>query len=108
MSNLIEDLSTLTTIAKYNLDSLVNKSISIISHDVEESLRELEDLTEIDLGIGTLFIQHKDTSIKYRFIPCRKLDETLVNTYNTRKSNLVLEVDEALRDRIEKTYKDLF
>ena len=40
MKNLIEDISTLTTIGKYNLDELVSKSVAIISHDVFESIKD--------------------------------------------------------------------
>ena len=43
MTDLIQDLSILTTIGKYNLDNLISKSISIVSHDVEESLRDFKE-----------------------------------------------------------------
>lgn len=108
MNSLIDDISTLTTIAKYNLEQLNNKCISIISHDVEESLRDYEEITKIDIGIGFLVIQHKEDTIRYKFIPSKKLDDTIVNTYNNRKSNLVMDIDKALGDRIQNTYKDLF
>lgn len=108
MKHLIQDLSTLTTIGKYNLDQLVSKSIAIISHDVEESLRDHEITTSIDIGIGTLHIRHDDNSIRYKFMPSRRLDDTVLATCKSRKSNLMLEVDEALGERIKNIYKDLF
>lgn len=108
MQNLIEDLCTLTTIGKYNLDQLVNKSISIISHDVEESLRDFQNITAIDIGIGTLHIYHTEDTIKYKFIPSKKLDDTVVDTVKHRRSNLILDIDKALGERINNTYKDMF
>lgn len=108
MKDLIQDLSTITTIGKYNLDELINKSISIVSHDVEESLRDFSDITSIDIGIGTLHIQHREGLLKYKFIPSKKLDDVIANTYKNRKSSLTLEIDKALGERIKNTYKDLF
>lgn len=108
MRNLIEDISTLTTIGKYNLDQLVAKSVAIVSHNVEESLRDRKDITSIDIGLGVLHIQHKENSIKYKFIPSKKLDDAVFNTYKTRESALTLEIDKALGERINNTYKDLF
>jgi hypothetical protein len=108
MQDLIQDLSTLTTIGKYNLDQLVQKSISIISHDVEESLRDFQNVTSIDIGIGTLHIQHVDSTIKYKFIPSKKLDDVVVNTIINRKSDLTIQIDKTLGERINNTYKDMF
>lgn len=108
MKDLIQDLSILTTIGKYNLDQLTTKSVSIISHNVEESLRDSQNITSIDIGLGVLHIQHKDNVIKYKFIPSRKLDDAIFNTYKNRESALVVEIDKALGERINNTYKDLF
>lgn len=108
MQDLIQDLATLTTIAKYNLDNLVNKSIFVISHDVVESLREDKEITSIDIGIGTLHIQHTSGVIKYKFIPSKTLDNSICDAYKNRESILALEIDNALGERINNTYKDLF
>ena len=108
MKNLIEDLSILTTIGKYNLESLTYKSIDIISHDIEESLRDNENYIEIDIGLGTLIISRVEEEIRYKFIPSKRLEKTVIDTYITRKSKVALDVDKALGDRIMKTYKDLF
>ena len=104
----MQDLSTITTIGKYNLDSLCNKAISIISHCVEESLRDCENVTSVDIGIGILHIQHSNNELRYKFIPSKKLDDVVCSTYKNRRSELSLELDKALGDRIKNTYKDLF
>ena len=108
MNNLIQDLSTLTTIATYNLDKLVSKSVSIISHDVAESLREGAEVTSIDIGLGVLHIQHIAGVIKYKFIPSKMLDNTICSTYKGNESSLIMEVDKVLGERINNIYKDLF
>ena len=108
MKRLIDDISVLTTIGKYNLEELVNKSVAIISHDVEETLREHEEVTSIDIGIGDLHITNIEDKLYYKFIPSRKLEEAVRNTYATRKSALTTEIDAALGRRITNTYKDLF
>ncbi len=63
MRDLIVDLSTLTTIGKYNLDELVLKSIAVIGHDIEESLREHRNVISIDIGI-----RHKRAATFYNYI----------------------------------------
>lgn len=108
MYNLLQDLSTLTTIGKYNLDILTNKSISIISHNIEESLRDMNNVTSIDIGLGILHIQHCNNEIRFKFIPSKKLETTVLDTCKNRESNLVLEIDKTLGERIQNTYKDLF
>lgn len=108
MKDLIQDISILTTIGKYNLDQLVNKSVAIISHDVEESLRDGNNITSIDIGIGELHILHTDGSIKYKFIPSKRLDDVIVDTCVNRQSALDILIDKALGERIQNTYKDLF
>ena len=108
MKNLIEDISTLTTIGKYNLDELVNKSVAIISHDVFESIKDREKVTIVDVGIGELYITNIEDTIQYKFIPSKKLNSAVEATYKSKQSPLLLEIDAALGRRITNTYKDLF
>ena len=108
MKHLIDDISTLTTIGKYNLEELVTKSIAIISHDVFESIKDKEKFTAIDVGIGELYITNIDDSIQYKFIPSKKLNAAVTDTYKSGKSLLIADIDFALGKRIMNTYKDLF
>ena len=108
MHNLLDDLSTLTTIGKYNLDSLAKMSVAIISHDIEEALRSHDSVVCVDIGIGELRITNIEDKISYKFIPSTRLDNAVKSTYENRESKLTLTVDEALGNHILKTYKDLF
>lgn len=107
MTKLIEDLATLTTISQNALVSLNEKSYSCICHSVCESMIEGKPLTEIDLGIGILYIKCEEDQIKYKFIPSKKLEENVTFTVKNKVSPLVLEVETSLKDRIESTYKNL-
>ena len=108
MANLIDDLSVLTTIKKYNLEELVNKSNMIISHAVMESIRNKESTATVDIGIGKLLVKSEEDTLRFKFIPSTKLESTLIDTYSSGKSLLIEKIDSELGKRIEKTYKDLF
>ena len=107
MYNLLDDLTVVTNIGRFNYEELANKSVAIISHNVEESLRDDEIISTIDIGIGQLNIYHTSDEIKYKFIPSKKLDDTILNTCKTRKSQLAITVDNELGRRLSNTYKGL-
>lgn len=108
MISLVDDLSLLTSIKKYNLEELVNKCNMVISHAVVESIKQQETVTGIDIGIGILRVTNQEDELKFKFIPSAKLENTLIHTYNSKDSSLVAAVDAELGSRIQKTYKDLF
>lgn len=108
MRNLLEDLSILTTVGKYNYEELANKTIAILSHNVEESICDKEELVTTDIGIGQLTIACIEDKIYYKFIPSRKLENSIKDTYRNKQSALKLEIDKTLGKRITNTYKDLF
>lgn len=107
MTKLIEDLATLTTISQHALVNLNDKAYSCICHNVCESMLEGNPLTEIDIGIGILYIKCEEDQIKYKFIPSKKLEENVALTVKHKVSPVVFEVEAALKDRIESTYKNL-
>ena len=51
--------------------------------------------------------ENMDT-LKYKFVPSNKLDTIISNTVKNRESKLVVEIDTALGERINNTFKDLF
>ena len=108
MTNLIEDLSTLSGIKQNNLLALCKLSEGILSHSVAESIRGGESVTDVDIGIGILYIKNTDEGIKYKFVPSDKTNKTLESTFRNGKSKLAKDVSETLSERIMNTYKDLF
>ena len=107
MNKLIEDLSTITTIPQGTLNSLNDKAISCICHSVMESVQERDSLTKMDIGIGVLYINCEGPNVKYKFIPSKKLEEMVAETIFKKRSPLVYQVESALRDRLDATYKNL-
>lgn len=107
MYNLQKDLEELTGIKGYNLNSLSNLCCDIIGHDVLENLYNQNNVTEINLGFGTLCVINIDNELKYKFIPCTRLETSIKNAYKN-KSQIELEVNKVLGDRISKSYKGLF
>ena len=108
MTNLLDDLSILTTISKTNLVFLSQMSEAVICHALVESIKDKDEYAEIDIGIGSLYIKNTEEGIKYKFVPTEHLSSVVETAARTKKSPLGLKVDEVLGRRIMNTYKDLF
>lgn len=107
MSNVIKDIAKLTTIPEFNLIKLSNLCSKCISHDVVESIKNNEDVCTIDIGIGSLLIDISSTDLHFKFIPSSQLQLTILKSINSSESELVIEVEELLKDKIINTYKNL-
>lgn len=107
MNDLIVDLSNITTIQKASLERLRDLSVDCIGHSVYESLSNNENVSEINIGYGSLIVMVEDNSILYKFIPNSKLENTLKNVVQNNESPLTKRVEKTIIDKIEKTYKDL-
>lgn len=107
MNRLIEDISALTTISQNALSNLMTKVQFCICHCVYEGIIEGKNPVDIDIGVGTLYIKFEEDEIKYKFIPSKKLEESVSCTVMNKVSPLVDEVDATLKNRIENTYKNL-
>lgn len=108
MSNLNEKLSILTTIPEKSLSKLTEKSYYVVSDIILEDIMNDKDVSEIDIGIGTIIIQHSGDSIKYKFIPSKNLDMTVKSTIINKKNTLEYILEQTLKDKVTNTYKDLF
>ena len=107
MTNIISDISTVSTIPENSLIKLIPIANKCISHAIFESLESKQEITELDIGIGTLLIQLFDENIKFKFIPSQKLEDTITSTISTGKSDLTYTVEEALKNKILYAYKNL-
>lgn len=107
MIDIINDISILTFISKLSLENLSNKAIECIAHGVQENLISGENITEINLDFGKLYIKLEEEGIKYKFIPSKKLENAVRYACDTKESPLVLHAETKLKERIESTYKDL-
>lgn len=107
MPSLIEDLSILTTIPKATLDQLTEKSYSCICHNIYENILDKETVTTVDIGIGIVKIRLEDNDVIYKFIPSKKLEKYIKQTFTNNESPLVKKVEKTLSNRIINTYKDI-
>ena len=108
--NLIEDLSTLTAISVKNLNKLVKKATYCVCDSVQESIALDEEITIVDLGIGTLYIKNlglDDGTVKYHFEPSPSLNKALKSTIVNKKNPLENLIVETLGERLMDVYKNL-
>ena len=107
VTNIVQDLSTLTTIPYRSLEKLISKSCWCICDAVEESTLQGKNITAIDIGIGQLVVQVIDNSIQYKFIPSSRLEKYMVDTVVNKKNPMTVNLESTFVNRIVKTYKDL-
>ena len=107
MINTIEELTKLTDIPEPILKKLTETLIHIICNNLLEDVLEDKELSEFDIGLGTLYIKHDIDGIKYKFVPNGLLTSNVKDTVN-KKLNLM---ENALTDKITKklleVYRDL-
>ena len=108
MTDVISDMSNLTTLPISLLQQLSDKIEFIILHSVYESLICHENITEIDLGIGRLNILQEKDSIRYKFIPSKELEQNIIKTVKEKQSPLTTTVENTLQKKIIDVYKELF
>lgn len=107
MKKLVDDIAALTTVSTNALVHLQDKLTLCIGHCVYESKLEKESLTEIDIGIGILYIKYEEDKILYKFVPSKKLEESVSTAIFLNESPLVSRAEESLARRIDSVYKNL-
>lgn len=107
MTNIVSDVSTLTTIPEKTLNKLITKYIYCICEAILEDVMNEKDVSELDLGFGILYIKHVGNEVKYKFVPSSDLEKAVSNTV-TKKLNLLENVlNETLAKKFIEVYKDL-
>ena len=107
MTNLLDDLSILTSLSRSTLTEMSIMTESAICHAVVEDVLDRNDITEIDTGIGILFIKQCEDGIHYKFVPSEHLNASIETSIKNRKSVLNRRASETLVNRIKKTYKEM-
>lgn len=107
MTNILNDVSVLTTIPEKTLSKLNEKVIYCINEAVAEAVADGKEITELDLGIGTLLIKNDADCPKYKFIPSEILQMTVTSTVNNKLNLLEDVLCESLKNRIINVYKDI-
>ena len=103
-----ESLSTLTTINELSINRLFDKITWIISDAVEQAELSGDDTVELDLGFGTVKITIENKSIKYKFVPSKFTEESIIDTIVNGKNQLTFEIEKNLVAKLSNIYKDMF
>ena len=106
-TNVVKDVSVLTTISEKILSKLLDKVNYSICESIQEALITDDELVSLDLGIGTLNIKLSEDGIRYKFIPSKKLEDNVKNTFIYRQNLLENTLEETIVNRVTNTYKDL-
>ncbi len=110
MANIISDVSILTTIPEKTIAKFFRKMIFCICEAVAENMlneNSNSNITELDIGIGKLYIKHVGTDIKYRFEPSELLEKSILATVVNKKNHLEEFLDATLVKKFTEVYKDL-
>lgn len=107
-NNIIEDLAKLTTIPDKTILKLLKKEVFCICEAIKEDVLADEPVSQLDLGIGVLYIKHDNLdNILYKFIP-NKYMEKAINDTLLNKQNLLEDVlNQSLKKKFLEAYKDL-
>lgn len=106
-NNLIEDISKLTTISDTVLNKLISKAFYCISDIIEDAVLENKKVVDIEIGIGTLYLELNSDNVRYKFIPNKDLESAVKNTIINKRNLLQDTLEMTLVSRITDTYKDL-
>ncbi len=106
MTNIIEDLSALTTIPECSLKKLSDKVNWCICNAMQEAIIQREATAQIDLDFGMLVLSIENDEIHYKFIPKSNLEEALKETINSGENPLINTAEKCLVNKIIRTYKD--
>ena len=104
MDDIVKDLSAITSLPSTLLDSLIDKAKMCISYST--SNLKSGDTVSIDIGLGALQIHLEGEELYYKFIPSKKLDESIRASING-KVELISTGEEVLVSRIKNVYRDL-
>ena len=107
MSNIVKDVSTLTTIPEKTLNKVGQKFIYSICEQIQEDLLEEREMSELDLGLGILYIKYVGDEIKYKFVPNPDLEKAVYNTVVKKLNLMESALNEALAKKFIDVYKDL-
>ena len=116
-SKLITDLSSVTNISDKLLEKLETISEMCVADLVVESVLNNDQITEIDIGMGSLqiYIDSPTATLKFKFIPSQKLEEEIVKIAlnpkvqnRVKTSSLESNLEQGLVNKMNHLYKELF
>lgn len=107
VDNALTGVSTLTSVNEKTLNKLVDVLIYCITDAVSDSVIENEKLTVVDIGIGQIKVLQDEDKVKFAFVPCAKLRESIIKSIFNRENVLEEVVENTLKNKLINTYKEL-
>ncbi len=105
--NALNDLSQLCGVQEYNLVGLSNQFNTLISHYMFCLKNSVDNKLEVDIGIGTIVFILVNNEVKYKFIPSKNLEKSVIEGCKADESVLIKKANQLIGQRINKTYKEL-
>lgn len=105
--NLKDDLISITGVSPESVDKVIDVCEDLVCQDVFESIVKGEQLTQVDIGIGDLYITRDGDLVKYKFIPNSEFDSKVRRTYRDRASPIIRRANKALKLKFDRAYKEL-
>ena len=105
-SNIITDISSATKIPVKVLNSISTKEILCIGSAIHDALEAKEEAVVLNIGIGTLSVNLSDGQCK--FIPSTELKTTIKKCINNKIDPLEDTLEQAVIDKLLKTYEEVF
>lgn len=106
--DIVQDISTLTTVQKSSIDRLCTQAVKCVCYCICEALSKNEKDLCLDIGIGSLFINIGEDSVKYRFEPSMFMDNSIIDSVLSGKNPVIEDIESSLLNKVNTTYKDLF
>lgn len=107
MNNIITDVSTVTTIPEVALQNLNDIYQEAIAYCVLENMHDNNPITEVDIGLGILYIKLQDENVFYKFVPSNQLEQKVTATVTGDYFPIAGKVERRLRKKILNVYKEL-
>lgn len=108
MNNIIEDASKLTTIPEKSIAKLLKKFVYCIADAVAEDELEKKEISELDLGLGILYIKHNaDKTASYKFVPGKYMEKAVLDVLESGENLLQDSLNSALVKKFIRVYKHI-
>lgn len=108
MSNVIKDVSTLTSIPEKTLTKINDKVLYTICEAIEEDCLAEKDITELDFGLFTIYIKHETSDdIRFRVIFSPEAQKAITNTVKNKLNLLEDTLNDVLAKKLLNIYKDI-
>lgn len=104
---LSSDLSNICNVPEDIIDKILQATAYCISNAAYESLLNNEQMTELDIGFGSLLIKHDLRDLKLKFIPSKELEADLSNVNSGGKPEFYYKIEKAVMFKLMDLYKEI-